>query len=498
MAKVIMVQGTASTVGKSIITAALCRIFFRDGYSVAPFKSQNMALNSFITEEGHEMGRAQVVQAEACGIKPSSLMNPILIKPTSDARAQIIINGRVYKNLDAMEYGNYKTEAKAIVKEAFLGLSEKFDIIVIEGAGSPAEINLKENDIVNMGMAEIADSPVLLVGDIDKGGVFAQLAGTMQLLEEHEKSRVKGTIINKFRGDVELLKPGLCMIEDIIKIPVLGVIPYMDLNIDDEDSVTDRFKKSNSSGEINIDVIQLPYLSNFTDFNVFDIYDDVNLRFVARDHEIGDPDIIIIPGSKNTIADMEFIRHEQLDRKIIDHYKKGKLLVGICAGLQMLGKSIEDPYGLEGHANKIDGLGIIDIKTVIEKDKVTKQVKGTVTGESGFLRGLKGKVIEGYEIHMGRSSGKIKENTFIDTENGETGILHDNIMGTYIHGIFDNSEFTRGLLNNLREDRGLPVMSGNISYGDFKEQEYDRLAQTVRQNLNMKAVYGILDGKEVK
>ena len=301
MAKVIMIQGTASNAGKSILVAGLCRIFKQDGYKVAPFKSQNMALNSFITEEGFEMGRAQVMQAEACKIKPKVEMNPILLKPTSDKGSQVIVNGKVYKDMSAKDYYKEKSKLKPEIMKAFNKLSKEYDIIVIEGAGSPAEINLKKDDLVNMGMAKMANSPVLIVGDIDRGGVFASLAGTMLLLDEDEKAMVKGTIINKFRGDVKILEPGLKMLEDIIKVPVVGVVPYLNVNIDEEDSLTDKFNNKSSGSLIDIAVIRLPRISNFTDFNPLEYINGVKVRYVASTKELKNPDLIIIPGTKNTI-----------------------------------------------------------------------------------------------------------------------------------------------------------------------------------------------------
>ena len=430
MAKNIMIQGTGSSVGKSIITAGLCRIFLEDGYRVAPFKSQNMALNSFVTNEGLEMGRAQVVQAEACRLEPSVLMNPILIKPTTDKKAQIIVNGKVFKNMEAGIYHEYKKEARAIAEDAYFKLEKDFDIIAIEGAGSPAEINLRDKDIANMGMAEIADSPVVLVGDIDKGGVFASIVGTIFLLNEEEKKRVKGVIINKFRGDVELLKPGIDMLEEIIKIPVLGVVPYLKMNLEDEDSVTERFSAKSKDGDININVIRLPKISNFSDYNLFTMFDDVNLNYVDSADMIDDPDIIILPGSKNPIEDIRAIKKIGIVNKIIELHKKGTMIFGICGGFQMLGNSIEDPYKVEGDSGSIKGLGLIDMKTVLEKEKITRQVKGKIIGSNELLEGLENSEIEGYEIHMGRSTSQIENSPLVKTDKGTDGSVSKNIIGT--------------------------------------------------------------------
>ncbi|MGN0150733.1 MAG: cobyric acid synthase, partial [Clostridia bacterium] len=343
MAKAIMIQGTMSNAGKSIIAAALCRIFKQDGYKAAPFKSQNMALNSYITEEGLEMGRAQVVQAEAAGIKPSVLMNPILLKPTSDRGSQVIVNGEVRSDMSAADYYKYKKKLIPDIMKAYNALAAEYDIIVIEGAGSPAEINLKQNDIVNMGMAKMADAPVLLVGDIDRGGVFAQLYGTVELLEPSEKERIKGLIINKFRGDKEILKPGLSMLEELTKIPVAGVVPHMQLDIDDEDSLSERFNNKRI-GAVDIAVIHFPRISNFTDFSVFERFNNVSVRYVKSVAELKNPDMIIFPGTKNTIEDLKWLRESGLEAAVLKAADSGKVIFGICGGYQMLGEEISDPH----------------------------------------------------------------------------------------------------------------------------------------------------------
>ncbi len=492
MAKNIMVQGTASSVGKSIITAALCRIFLQDGYKVAPFKSQNMALNSFVTKEGREMGRAQVVQAEACRLDPSVLMNPILLKPTTDRKAQVIIRGRVFKNMDALEYHKSKADIKSIVLEAYSSLARQFDIIVIEGAGSPAEINLREDDLVNMGMAEMARAPVILVADIDKGGVFASIVGTIFLLTEEERARVKGIIINKFRGDIELLKSGIDILEKIVHIPVIGVIPYININLEDEDSVTERFSRKKNTGEIIIDVIRLPRISNFSDFDVFNLFGDVSINYIESPEDIRDPDIIILPGSKNTIEDMLYLKQTGIGERILEQHGKGKIIIGICAGYQMLGRSIEDPFGVESSIKEIEGLGILDMKTVMTEEKTTSQVAGKIICNNGILNGLKGMSIKGYEIHMGLSSGIREEDSLAETENGINGSVQNTALGTYIHGIFDSVEFTRGLLNNIRKKKGLAPVENGSSFTEAKEKEFDKLAGIVRDNIDMKEIYNIV------
>ncbi len=491
-----MIQGTASSVGKSIITAGLCRILKQDGHRVAPFKSQNMALNSYVTAEGGEMGRAQVVQAEACRLEPSVLMNPILLKPTGDKNAQVIINGKVYRNMSAMEYHNFKPEAKNIVREAYEKLASQYDMIVIEGAGSPAEINLRDKDIVNMGMAEIACAPVVLAGDIDRGGVFASIAGTLLLLDEHEKKRVRGIIINKFRGDIEILKPGIKMLEDIIGKPVIGVIPWMDLAIDDEDSVTDKFSTANINGEISVSVIRLPHISNFTDFDIFRLFPDVKLKFVTAAGSLDDADIIIIPGTKNTLDDLSFLRSTGMDREIMKHHEKGKLLAGICGGYQMLGTAVHDPHGVESSRPTVKGLGLLPVETVLMKDKTTVRTSGTVLIDCGYAEGLGGLEVKGYEIHMGETTGVPGGMEFIKSAAGMDGIFLNNIMGTYMHGIFDSHEFSRRLVNNVRKSKGLEPLIETLSYREFRDREYDRLAGILRESVDMKKIYGIINSHD--
>ena len=503
MGKKIMIQGTASNVGKSILVAGLCRIFKQDGYKVAPFKSQNMALNSFITKEGLEMGRAQVFQAEACGIEPTVDMNPILLKPSGNYKSQVIVRGKVVKNLESNEYHKYKPELAKYLKNIFEEFNNKYDVVVMEGAGSPAEINLKENDIANMGMAEIANAPVIIVGDIDRGGVFASIVGTMFLLTEQERSRVKGVIINKFSGKKELLDSGIKMLEEIIKVPVLGVIPYSDLKIEDEDSVTNRFKNKGTKNDINIEIIRTPHMSNFTDFNIFETQSDVSIRYVNYGEALSNPDIVILPGSKSTIEDLKYIRESGLENQIKELNKRGKLVFGICGGYQMLGKKIKDPYHIEGDIDEYDGIGLLDIETIFEKEKTTTQVEATICNNlNGYMRNLSSKIIRGYEIHMGityisnnmNNMNQIYKRLDEDVNYLEGSINKDgNVVGTYIHGIFDEIDFTRSLLNNIREDKGLEKIDTNItSFHDFKQNEYDKLANLLRENLDLDKIYEIL------
>ncbi len=364
-AKRIMVQGTMSNSGKSLLVGGLCRIFKQDGYKVAPFKSQNMALNSFITRDGMEMGRAQVMQAEAAGVEPHVNMNPILLKPTSDCGSQVIVNGKSIGNMRAAEYFAYKRKLVPEIMDAFEKLCDEFDIVAIEGAGSPAEINLKQEDIVNMGMAKMADAPVLLIGDIDRGGVFASLYGTVALLEPEERARIKGIVINKFRGDVEILKPGLKMLEDLTNIPVVGVVAYAHLDIDDEDSLSERIDKKDSASLVDIAVIRLPRLSNFTDFGVFEHIEHAGVRYVQKVAELGQPDLLILPGTKNTMGDLKWLRECGLEAEIKKYVASGNLLMGICGGYQMLGQKLSDPDGFE-QGGEMDGMGILEMSTVVE------------------------------------------------------------------------------------------------------------------------------------
>ncbi|MGL4730009.1 MAG: cobyric acid synthase, partial [Clostridium sp.] len=436
MAK-IMVQGTASSVGKSILVTALCRILTQDGYKVCPYKAQNMSLNSYITLDGKEMGRAQVLQAYACGLEPEAYMNPILLKPTSDKKCQIIVNGEVYGNSTAMEYHNLKLKFRDMLKEQFEELEKEFDVIVMEGAGSPAEINLRDRDIVNMGMAELVDAPVLLVGDIDKGGVFASLLGTLMLLEENERKRVKGTIINKFRGDVDILKPGIDMLEDICKKDCLGVVPHFKLALEDEDGAVELNK--DITNKIDIAVIRLPRVSNFTDIDALKIEEDVSVRFITSVEEFKNPDLLIIPGTKNTIEDLNALKESGLFEKIKDYSKNGEV-IGICGGYQMLGKKINDPQRVESENLETEGLGLLDIETTFEDKKVTTRVEGKVINKDLFESKRDEINVYGYEIHMGISKlGEdakplfriIKENTkecdHID------GVINKerNVIGTY-------------------------------------------------------------------
>ncbi|MDD3192537.1 MAG: cobyric acid synthase [Oscillospiraceae bacterium] len=481
MAKSIMIQGTASNAGKSLIAAGLCRIFRQDGYRVAPFKSQNMALNSYITKDGLEMGRAQVMQAEAAMLEPDVAMNPILLKPTSDQGSQVIVNGEVRGTMRAADYYRYKPQLIPDIQKAYQSLAANNDIIVIEGAGSPAEINLKENDIVNMGMAKIAQAPVLLVGDIDRGGVFAGLAGTMLLLDEDEKKMVKGTIINKFRGDVKILEPGLAMLEGIIHIPVLGVVPYMHLDVDDEDSLTERFTRQNRAAAVDIAVIRLPRISNFTDFNPLEYLEEVSVRYVASPGQLGNPDLIILPGTKNTMDDLLWMRQNGLEAAIHKHVAAKKPVLGICGGFQMLGRAIRDPMGAE-RGGEVGGMGLLPMETEFAEKKTRIRAEGVLDRVDGLLAGLSGQPYDGYEIHMGLS-------------NTNGNLVHcKNVYGTYLHGLFDRPETAQALVRALMEAKGLdPAPVKALDMAAYKQKQYDLLADGLRRSLDMEAVYKIVE-----
>lgn len=497
MAKSIMIQGTMSNAGKSILCVALCRIFKQDGYKVAPFKSQNMALNSYITKDGFEMGRAQVVQAQAAGIEPSVLMNPILLKPTTDVGSQVIIKGEVYQNMGAMEYFKLKKELVPIIKESYAQLDKLYDIIVIEGAGSPAEINLKSEDIVNMGMAKMAKSPVLLVGDIDRGGVFAQLYGTIALLEKEERNMIKGLIINKFRGDPKILESGLIMLEeklkDFMNIKVIGVVPYAHVDIEDEDSLSERFQTSNYVKLIDIAVIKLPKISNFTDMNTFERYENVSLRYISKVSELKHPDMIIIPGTKNTIADLQWLRQSGLENAILKAENKGSIIFGICGGYQMLGEWLSDPHGVEGGGD-MKGLSLLPIVTVFETEKKRTQIAGIINGIQGDLTELSGLNYSGYEIHMGQSYALDYKQNHRKEVISNTITHHNNTYGTYVHGIFDDGTIANSIIQQLCDKKGISIDTMEaFDHHEYKEMQFDKLAQIVRDTLDMKHIYQMIE-----
>lgn len=500
MAKAIMIQGTMSNAGKSLLAAGLCRIFHQDGYRVAPFKSQNMALNSFITEEGLEMGRAQVMQAEAAGIKPSVLMNPVLLKPTNDTGSQVIVNGEVLGTMDAREYFAYKSQLFPEIMKAYQRLAEEYDIIVIEGAGSPAEINLKREDIVNMGMAKRAGAPVLLVGDIDRGGVFAQLVGTVTLLDEDERSMIKGLVINKFRGDKTILEPGVRMLEEIAGIPVVGVAPYLSIQVEDEDSLTERFSRHGEAGIIDLAVIRLPRISNFTDFNPFESMPGVTVRYAGSVRELGNPDMILLPGTKNTMEDLLWMRENGLEAAVLKAAAAGKVIFGICGGFQMLGERLSDPDHVEA-GGTVRGMGLLPVDTVFAAEKTRTRVTGTFGKVDGVLSELSEIPVEGYEIHMGDTTGRndVSPMTAIEDFVRQDGLKPDgaqrgNVYGTYIHGVFDREEVAKAVIRGLGRQKGVDTehITG-IDFQTFKESQYDILADALRKHMDMKKIYEILE-----
>lgn len=483
MAKIIMVQGTMSNAGKSLLSTALCRIFRQDGYSVAPFKSQNMALNSFVTTEGLEMGRAQVVQAEACGILPSVQMNPVLLKPTTDVGSQIIVNGEVIGNMTAAQYHSYKPQLFSTVLRAFHQLCDKYDVVVIEGAGSPAEINLRQNDIVNMGFATSVGAPVLLVGDIDRGGVFAQLMGTIALLPPEERRLIKALVINKFRGDVTLLQPGLDMLSHQLQpygdFPFAGVVPYCNVDIDDEDSLSTRLCKSKIPKAIDIAVIRLPKISNFTDFTAFERFENVSLRYISSVSELGQPDMILLPGTKSTISDLLWLRESGLSTAILKA-SNSAIVFGICGGYQMLGRQLLDPLGVES-GGAVNGLSLLPISTIYGEKKTRTQTQGTICNLTGALSALNGLEYAGYEIHMGASGS-------------HSAVINcGNVYGTYVHGIFDSGDIANTIIQILCQRKGISFDKlSHFDLSEYKEQQYQKLADTVRASLDMELIYQIL------
>ncbi|MFP3392299.1 cobyric acid synthase [Brevibacillus sp. SIMBA_040] len=485
----LMIQGTSSDAGKSAIATALCRIFAQDGYKTAPFKSQNMALNSYVTLDGKEIGRAQGVQAEAAGVLATTDMNPILIKPTRDSESQIVVNGEPYKNMKAFAYRQeFFDEGLRIIEESYQRLSASYERIVIEGAGSPAEINLNDRELVNMRVARLTNAPVILVADIERGGVFASLVGTLQLLEPADRDRVIGVIINRFRGDVTLLQPGLDWFEEYTGKPVLGVVPFIpDLWIDAEDSlILHKYQgQRETPREIDIAVLRYPRISNFTDVDPFFVEPDCRMRFVTRAEELGEPDLIVLPGSKNTLEDLQFLRDTGLAAMVQKLHQSGRsYVVGLCGGYQMLGESIHDPEGVESPIKQLDGLGLIPMITTMEKKKTTVLSRGEAVfaGESV--------TVEGYEIHMGQSVYKTNDAPFIQMEERTEGYCQEEsqLIGTYFHGLFHNDRLRTLLLNTIREKKGLAPIEDRPSFVALREQGYDLLADTVRSHVRLDVI----------
>jgi adenosylcobyric acid synthase len=509
MARAIMVQGTASHVGKSVLVAALCRIFHRDGYRVAPFKSQNMALNSFVTGDGGEMGRAQVVQAEAAGRAPSVDMNPVLLKPTGQASSQVVVLGKPVGNLSAREYHrDYARKAWQVICEALQRLMSENDIVVIEGAGSPAEVNLQDTEIVNMRVAREAAAPVLLACDIDKGGALAAVVGTLELLDPGDRDRVAGIIINKFRGDLSLFKPAIDFLEDRTGKPVVGVVPYFQgFRIQEEDTIHEETLRNAgvmNTREVEVAVIHLPHISNFTDFDPLENEPDVNLRYVGRGTSLGSPDLIIIPGSKNTIEDLAYLVRTGVAEEIRRLSASGVAVVGICGGFQMLGRELHDPLHTESGIPSMAGLGLLDVTTTFAREKITTQVQASVCGPGPLLENAVGTEVAGYEIHMGRTvlgdgvmpvfkiTGRFgaSQPTMDGAASGD-----GKVWGTYIHGIFDNAAFRRRIINSLRVLKGLLPLEDSVSLSarEQRQRDYDRLAEVVRGSLDMGKIYNLLE-----
>ncbi len=534
-AKPLMIQGTMSGVGKSLLVAGLCRVLAQDGVRVAPFKSQNMALNSAITDEGLEMGRAQALQAEAAGTEPRAAMNPILLKPTTDTGSQVVVNGKPVANMAAREYFGYRGSLRKTIMDAYGELAADFDVVLIEGAGSPVELNLKRDDIVNMGMAQMAQSPVLLVGDIDRGGVFAQLIGTLQLLEPEERHMVRASVVNKFRGDISLFDEGVSILQQRMSVPVAGVVPYMHLDLDEEDSLSEQLNVRSHNKVLDVAVVRLPRISNYTDFAPLAAHDLVGVRYVSRPSELGDPDLLVLPGTKSTLRDLQWLRDTGLADAFCNAASHGTPTLGICGGYQMLGLSIADPCSTEG-GGTMDGLGLLPVRTTFEKSKHTVRSYGKVQDIGGPLAQMEGATVSGYEIHMGtttRESGTAL--LTIRSNNGqvrEDGCALGNVYGCYLHGLFDEPEAGQALVEALLHAKGLAVcrdlprntpghdgaahtpgchpwvypngvrtgvlprsvrsISG-IDMAAYRNQQLDLLAEGIRASMNMDLVYRIIE-----
>lgn len=534
MAKNLMIQGTMSGAGKSILTAGILRVLHQDGWKVAPFKSQNMALNSYVTRDGKEIGRAQALQAFAAGMEPDSDMNPILLKPTGETASQVIVNGLPVGDMRALDYFRKKKDYIPEILAAYEKLSSRSDIVVIEGAGSPVEINLRENDIVNMGLAEMVDAPVLLAGNIDPGGVFAQLLGTVQLMSNAERARVKGLIINKFRGDKKLLDPGLSMFKDYCDIPFVGVVPYAEFELEEEDSLSDKLRVSsgfatgsgseNAAGEnvIRIAVVRLPFISNYTDFDIFDKIPQVELIYTESGEAVKAADMVILPGTKNTANDLKWLMDKGLDKAVLAARDKGAVIIGICGGFQMLGERVYEENPAEDHRYEAgsaktgtgfsSGLGLLPVDTVFERTKTLIQSDGTLAGASGDFAALGGVHYKGYEIHMGVSrsalgtaggdsveheagSGSAEVQVNLVGSRGQV-YCDGNVLGTYIHGFFDSAQVTKTILDIVSNKKGIgSVCEGLEDLWVYRDRELDKLADVVRSSLDMEYIYRVIEGK---
>lgn len=495
-AKPIMVQGTMSGVGKSLLVAGLCRVLVQDGVRVAPFKSQNMALNSAVTPDGLELGRAQAMQAEAAGVEPSVDMNPVLLKPTSDVGSQVVVRGKPIATMPAREYFSYKRALRGTIEESYLALADAYDVVVIEGAGSPVELNLKKDDIVNMGIAKMAESPVLLVGDIDRGGVFAQLVGTMMLLEPDERRMVKASVVNKFRGDASLFSTGLDILRERMGVPVAGLVPYLHVDLDDEDSLSDRLAVRRSEAVLDVAVIRLPRISNFTDFIALEATEGVGVRYVASPSQLGSPDLLIIPGTKATMADLRWLRECGLEAAVLRLAASGVPVMGICGGYQMLGLSLNDPLGVEG-GGEMAGLGLLPVRTTFDGEKRTVRSEGAFSPVGGPLEPLSGRAVAGYEIHMGKTEAEGGSPLlWLGAEGGTTpdGCQLGNVYGCYLHGLFDHPDANQGLVSALLRRKGLDEGAVRaVDMAAYRQQQYDLLADGIRQGMDMDLVYRIIE-----
>ncbi|WP_447895773.1 cobyric acid synthase [Vreelandella sp. GE22] len=477
----LMIQGTTSDAGKSTVVAGLCRVLKRRGFSVAPFKPQNMALNSAVTVDGGEIGRSTALQAQAAGVAPHSDMNPVLLKPESERGAQVILRGQVHGHMQALDYHAFKQVAMQSVMAAWQDLRARFDIIIAEGAGSPAEINLRQGDIANMGFAEAADCPVLLVGDIDRGGVFAQLVGTLELLSESERARTQGFIVNRFRGDIALLNPGLAWLEARTAKPVLGTLPFVPgLLLDAEDSIG-KVNAEKHAQTLNIVVPRLPRISNHTDFDALRLHPQVSLTFVGEGQPIPPADVILLPGSKSTLSDLAWLKRHGWVQAITRHLRYGGRVLGICGGFQMLGQWVEDPEGLEGEAGRAKGLGLLELTTRMVKGKQLRNVAGVMMAE--------GASVTGYEIHNGVSSGAALDQPMFDLGTHRDGAVSDDgqVLGTYLHGVFDSGDTCRALLERLGLSE--PVV---VDYRAHRERELERLADTLEAHLEIERITALL------
>lgn len=506
-AKILMVQGTASSVGKSIMVTALCRILKQDGWKVAPFKAQNMSLNSFVTRDGGEIGRAQVVQAEAAGVEPTVEMNPILLKPEADHRSQVVVRGKPLGGLSAKDYYSLQKQLWLVITESLERLSTQYDVILIEGAGSPAEVNLKDRDMVNMRVALHCRAPVLLVADIDRGGMFASLVGTLELLEPEERALIRAFVINKFRGDLSLLEPGLKWLEERTGVPVAGVVPYYhDIHVAEEDSISleeRRAMKARSDYLLDIAVIGLPHISNFDDFDPLEQEEGVRLRYVEPGDELADPDLIILPGTKSTMAALAYLKSTGLVQHIVDRAREGMPVIGICGGYQMLGRKLLDPGRVESADSEAEGLGLLPVTTTFFPVKSTHQIRGTVVIGRGLLQGASGLSLSGYEIHMGQTSGmetmapfRIDERSRKACQEFDGCLSADgNVLGTYLHGLFHNEALRRSILSQLAARKGVAFCPTCQVLS--KEQQYDRLADLVRGSLDMEFIYRTVNFKRL-